>query len=97
MLEGIICQWILLFQEFDFEVIIKVGNKNVGLNHLSRVLLGESEGNLDGVLPDAHLFQINVVSNQFVDIVAYISTSHALEEYTTCRRNNWLQEFWITD
>jgi hypothetical protein len=34
-LEGRICRWLLLFQEFDFEVIVKPSKMNVGLDHLS--------------------------------------------------------------
>jgi hypothetical protein len=41
LLEGRICIWILLFQEFDFKVIVKPGNMNVGPDHLSRVTNGE--------------------------------------------------------
>jgi len=35
VLEGRIRQWLLLFQEFTFEVVIKLGRLNVGLDHLS--------------------------------------------------------------
>jgi hypothetical protein len=34
---GIICRWILLFQEFEFEVIVRLGYVNTKPNHLSRV------------------------------------------------------------
>ena len=34
---GRICQWLLLFQEFEFEVIVRLGNTNVELDHLSRI------------------------------------------------------------
>ena len=34
LLWGEICRWLLLFQEFDFEVIVKPGRLNVGPNHL---------------------------------------------------------------
>jgi len=37
VLEGIICRWLLLFQEFTFEVIVKLGMSNVGLDYLSRL------------------------------------------------------------
>ena len=38
---GIICQWILLFQEFEFKVVVKLGKLNVGPDHLSRIDTGE--------------------------------------------------------
>ena len=37
VLEGRICRWLLLFQEFSFEVIIKPGRCNIGPDHLSRL------------------------------------------------------------
>ena len=35
VLGGRICRWLLLFQEYDFEVIVKPGCLNAGPNHLS--------------------------------------------------------------
>jgi len=37
VLEGRICRWLLLFQEFLFEVIIKPGRCNMGPDHLPRL------------------------------------------------------------
>jgi hypothetical protein len=56
-----ICRWLLLFQEYDFEVIIKPGKLNGGPNHLSRILTREDAGNLDDNLPDAHLFTVRMI------------------------------------
>jgi hypothetical protein len=47
VLGWIIYRWLLLFQEFDFEVIVKPGKLNVGLDHLSRVTNGEEPTNLE--------------------------------------------------
>lgn len=35
-----ICRWLLLFQEYDFEVIVKVGRLNVGPDCLSLIEVG---------------------------------------------------------
>ena len=32
---GRICRWLLLFQEFEFEVVVRPGKLNVGPDHLS--------------------------------------------------------------
>jgi hypothetical protein len=40
LLRGRIYRWILLFQEFDFKVIVNLGKLNIGLDHLSRVTNG---------------------------------------------------------
>jgi hypothetical protein len=46
VLGGRICIWILLFQEFDFEVIVKPEKMNVGPDHLLRVTNGKEPTNL---------------------------------------------------
>jgi hypothetical protein len=51
VLGGRICRWLLLFQEFDFEIIVKPGKLNVGPDHLSRVTNGEEPTNLEENFP----------------------------------------------
>ena len=53
MLGRRICLWLLLFQEFDFEVIVKPGKLNAGPAHLSRVTNGEEPTNLEDNFLDA--------------------------------------------
>jgi hypothetical protein len=74
VLGGRICRWFLLFQEYDFEVIVKPGKLNAGPDHLSHILSGEDAGNLDDSLPDAHLFAVQMVDDYFTDIVQFLST-----------------------
>jgi hypothetical protein len=69
MLGGRVCVWILLFQEYEFEVIVKLGKFNLGPDHLSCILSGEDAGNLDDSLPDVHLFVVQMVDDHFSDIV----------------------------
>jgi hypothetical protein len=47
LLGGRICKWLLMFQEFYFEVIVKPGKLNVGPDHLSRITNGEEPRNLE--------------------------------------------------
>jgi hypothetical protein len=42
MLGKRICRWLLLFQEFYFEVIFKPGKLNAGLDHLQGYLMEKS-------------------------------------------------------
>ena len=37
VLGGKICRWLLLFQEFDFEIVVKLGRLNAGPTHISRL------------------------------------------------------------
>jgi hypothetical protein len=53
VLGGRICIWILLFQEYDFEIVVKLGRMNKGPGHLSRLEHGEEPTYLDDTLPDA--------------------------------------------
>jgi hypothetical protein len=55
---GRICRWLLLFQEFEFEVIIKTSNLNTGPDHLSRIMNGEEPTNLEDKFLDAQLFLV---------------------------------------
>jgi len=41
VLGGKICRWLLLFQEYYFEIIVKPGRLNAGPDHLSRLESGE--------------------------------------------------------
>jgi hypothetical protein len=56
VLGGRICRWLLLFQELDFEVIVKLGKLNARPDHLSRVTNDEEPTNLGDAFPDAQLF-----------------------------------------
>ena len=58
VLGGKICRWLLLFQEYDFEIIVKRQRLNVGPDHLSRLESGEEPVSLEDCLPYAQLFLI---------------------------------------
>ena len=47
VLGGRIYRWLLLFQEYDFEIIVKQGKLNAGPDHLSRIDSGEEPSNLE--------------------------------------------------
>jgi hypothetical protein len=87
-LGGRICRWLFLFQEFDFEVIVKLGKLNVIPDHLSRVTNGEEPMNLEDNFPDAKLFSIQIIDDYFVEIIQYLSTGTTPQEYTTAQKNN---------
>ena len=44
---------LLLFQEYDFEIIVKPGKLNAGPDHLSQINSGEEPSYLEDNLPDA--------------------------------------------
>lgn len=81
-----ICRWILLFQEYDFEVVVKPGRLNVGLDHLSRIKIGEEPTSLEEGLPDAQLFAVRVADGHFEDIIHFLTTGTALKGHSVQRK-----------
>jgi len=71
VLGGIIYILLLLFQEYDFKVIVKPGKLNAGPKIFSWILIGEYVGNLDDSLPDELLFSVQMVEDNFVEIVQF--------------------------
>ena len=69
MLGGRICRWLILFQEYDFEIMVKPGRMNKGLDHLSRLEHGEEPTSLKDTLPDAQLLDIRNIDDHFIEIV----------------------------
>jgi hypothetical protein len=82
VLGGRICRWILLFQEYDFEIIVKPGRMNKGPDHLSRLEHGEEPTSLEDTLSDAQLLAIRNIDDHFAEIVQFLSTGMAPSEYT---------------
>ena len=63
VLGGEIYWWLLLFQEFEFEVIIKPSWLNVGPDHLSRIEIGEETTSLEDNFPNVQLFAIHMMDD----------------------------------
>ena len=83
VLGGRICRWLILYQEYDFEIIVKPGRLNLGPDHLLRLKSGEEPTSLDEGLPHAQLFAIQMVDDYFQDIVQYLSIGFPPSEMTT--------------
>ena len=62
---------------------MKPGRLNAGPNHLSRLELGEEPISLEDCLPDAQLFSIQIVDDQFHDIIHFFTTGTTPKSYTT--------------
>jgi hypothetical protein len=86
VLGGRICIWILLFQEFDFEVVVKPGRLNAGPDHLSRITNGEEPSNLEDNFPYAQLFSVKIADEYFADIIEFFSTGFAPRKFTTLQK-----------
>jgi hypothetical protein len=69
VLGGRICRWILMFQEYDFEIVVKPGRMNKGPDHLSRLQHGEEPTSVEDTLSDAQLLVIRNIDDHFAEIV----------------------------
>jgi hypothetical protein len=86
ILGGRICRWLLLFQEYDFEIIVKPGRMNNGPDHLSRLEHGEEPTSLEDTLPYAQLLTIKNMDDHFTDIVQFLSIGMDPSEYTMAQK-----------
>jgi hypothetical protein len=63
-LGGRICHWLFLFQEYDFEIFVKLGKANFRLDHLSRITSREKGGSLEENLGDSYMFRVIMVDEK---------------------------------
>jgi hypothetical protein len=75
-----------LFQEFDFEFVLKPGILNAGPDHLSRITNGDEPRNLEDNFPDAQLFSIKIVDEYFADIIEFLSTIFSPKKFNTAQK-----------
>ncbi|MCO5613300.1 hypothetical protein L7F22_067576 [Adiantum nelumboides] len=68
--------WLLLFQEFDVEVVLRLGKHYVMADHMSKVESGEPATEVDDDLLDSTLFKVDVASSWYRDILVLLSTSN---------------------
>jgi hypothetical protein len=72
----------MLFQKYDFEIIVKPGRMNKGPDHLSRLEHGEESTSLEDALSDAQLISIRNIYDHFTKIVQFLLTRMEPREYT---------------
>lgn len=70
----------MLFQEYDFEVVVKPGHLNGGPDHLSQIEMTEEPTNLEG-LPNAQLYAVLIVDGHFEDIIYFFTTGTMPQGY----------------
>ena len=85
---GRIFHWLLLFQEFEFEVIIRLGKLNVRPDHLSRIDTGEDPTRVEDDLPDAQLFRIEFVPIEMEEIAQFLENGQAPKGMSTKRNKS---------
>jgi hypothetical protein len=88
VLEGRICQWFLLFQEFSFEVIINHGRCNVAPDHLSILESGESGRAVDDQVLDTDLFWVEAIPKNLEYIEVSLSIGAYPEMYSATQKRH---------
>jgi hypothetical protein len=88
VLEGQICRWLLLFQEFSFDIIVKPGKLNVRPDHLSRLELGESGGLIDDQLLHAYMFRIEAILHYLSDIALFLTICTMTTGYSATQKRH---------
>jgi hypothetical protein len=78
----------LLFQEFDFEVVVKPRRMNARSDHLSKITNGEEPSNLEENCLDEKLFLVQIVDEYFSNIIEFLSTRFSPKEYNTTQKKN---------
>ena len=68
-------RWILLFSEFDLEVIDKRGTENRVVDHLSRLVHVEDKLYLQETFLDEQLFSVSMTLPWYANIVNYLVTN----------------------
>ena len=58
---GRIVRWFLILLEFDFTVVVKKGITHQRVDHLSRLLHREAPDGILDDLPDAYLFNVEMI------------------------------------
>ena len=70
---GRIVWWFVILLEFDFTVAVKKGSTHQRVDHLSRIMTGESPTGIDDDLPDATFFAIETTPQWAQTIVTFLS------------------------
>ena len=68
-----IIRWFIILLEFDFTVVVKKGTTHQRDDHLSRLLNGESPIGIEDDLPDAYLFNIEMVPKWSETMISLLS------------------------
>jgi hypothetical protein len=92
-LSGRLARWVLLLQEFNFIIVVRPGKSHGNADHISRLepLLQSQLEPLNDQLPDADLFDVDVIQPEYAEIINFLQTNRMLEAYTHAQVKSLLQ------
>ena len=63
----------LLLQEFSFTIHVQPGKKHANVDHLSQLTKELGGDPIPDSFPDADLFVVNVISEEYADLIQYLT------------------------
>ena len=70
---GRITRWFLILLEFDFTIVVKKGITHQRADHLSRLINGEAPICVNDDLPDAYLFNVEMIPEWSRNLVSMLT------------------------
>ena len=74
VLTGKYARWMLLLQEFEFTVKHTPGKDHAMADFLSRITTGEEAQGVEDELPDVHLFQVELTTDWYDEMLYFLTT-----------------------
>ena len=65
----------MLLQESDFDVDVRPRKKHANADFLSRLSKEVNPTSIDDSLPDAHLFNVDVIPIEYADVLYYLKNN----------------------
>jgi hypothetical protein len=92
-LSGRLARWVLLLQEFNFTIVVRPGISHGNVDHISRLepLLASQLEPLNDQLPDADLFEVDVIQAEYAEFINFLQTNRMPEEYILAQVKSLLQ------
>ena len=85
---GRLVRWFVILLEFDFTIVVKKGSTHQRADCVSRILNGEHPIEVSDELPNAGLFQIEMVPNWSEHLVHFLTIGDTIELGETCEEKD---------
>lgn len=95
-LSGRLARWVLLLQEFNFIIVVRLGKSHANVDHLSKLEpynITQLEP-LNDELPDANLFEVDIIQSEYGDILKYLTTNKVPSDYNSNQVKSLLQHIY---
>jgi len=77
-------RWVLFLQKFHFDIVVRPSKQHSNADFMSRLKDKENlnGSSLEDDIPDANLFEVDIIHTEYADILNYLSTNSFLEDYS---------------